>query len=120
MNNYISPGATRTWTNGTGVDKVSGQVVVVGKQLGICTGNIANGATGEVAFEGRFNVPKLTTAVILHGEMVMWDASAANFDDSAAIAAAGDVTNAAIACEDAGNGVTDIDIQLNNRLGVVA
>lgn len=120
MNNYINEGAIRTWTNGTGANKVSGQVVVVGKQIGICTVDIANGASGEVAFAGRFNVPKLSGAVILHGEMVMWDASGANFDDSLATPASGDVTNAAIACTDAGNGVTTLDIQLNNRLGIVA
>ena len=120
MNNYINEGAIRTWTNGTGANKVSGQVVVVGKQIGICTVDIANGASGEVAFEGRFNVPKLTTAVILHGEMVMWDASAANFDDNLGTPASGDVSNAAIACTDAGNGVTTLDIQLSNRFGVKA
>lgn len=119
MNNYVSPGATRTWTNGTGAAVVSGQVVVVGQQIGIATNDIANGATGEVCFVGRFTVPKVSGAVIAHGEKVIWDASAAAFDDNAATPATGDVSNAAVAAEAAGNGVTSFDIVLANLPGTV-
>lgn len=120
MNNYVKPGSVRTWTNGTGAAVVSGQVVKVGHQLAIATVDIANGASGEVAFEGEFTVPKVAAAVIAHGEKVLWDVSAAAFDAALAVAAAGDVSNAAIAAEDSGNGVTSFRIQLANRLGTVA
>ena len=119
MNNFVKSGATRTWING-GTAVSSGDVVVVGQQLAIATGDIANGASGEVCFEGEFEVPKVSAAVIAHGEMVMWDVSATGFDDNAATPATGDVTNAAIAAEAGANGVTSFRVQLANRLGTVA
>ena len=120
MNNYIKDGKTRTITNSSGTAYVAGQVVVVGKQLAVCCVDIANSASGEAMFEGEFEVPKVSAAVIAHGEMVMWDASAAAFDDSLATPATGDVTNAAIAAEASGATVTSFRIQLANRLGTVA
>lgn len=123
MNNFKNIGALRTWTNDTGGDVASGDVVVVGQQIGIATVDIPKDGTGTVAFEGVFVVPKVSGAVIAHGEMVMWDVSANDgagaFDDSAATAATGDVSNAAVAAEDAGDGVTSIRIQLANRIGHV-
>jgi len=119
MNNYVKPGATRTWTNGTGSAVSSGDVVVVGQQLAIASVDIANGASGEVTFEGEFEVPKVSAAVIAHGEAVVWDVSAAGFDDNAATPATGDVSNAAIAAEAVGAGVTSFRVQLANRLGAV-
>lgn len=119
MNNYVKDGHTRTWVNGTGSAVVAGQVVVVGQQLAIACTDIASGATGEVALDGMFVVPKVTTAVIANGEMVLWDVSAGKFDAKSATPATGDVSNAAIAAEAAGNGATTIRIQLANRLGSV-
>lgn len=117
--NYVQPGATRTIANASGSAYVSGQLVVVGQQLAVCAGAIANGASGEAHFEGVFTVPKVSGAVIAHGEKVIWDASAAAFDDNAATPATGDVSNAAIAAEAAGDGVTAFDIQLANLVGSV-
>lgn len=98
----------------------SGQVLVIGNLITIAAASYAAAETGVYYTKGRFTVAKLTTAVIAAGEMVMWDASGTNFDDSAATPATGDVTNAAIAAEAAGNGVTSIDVFLNQRLGTVA
>lgn len=120
MKNEVNSGCVRTWTNGTGSAVSSGDVVVVGQQIGIAVVDIANGATGAVSFEGRFTVAKVSAAVIAHGEMVMWDASASAFDDNAATPATGDVTNAATAAEAAGASVTSFDIVLSNRIGTVA
>ena len=120
MNNYINPGETRPWINGSGSAVVSGEVVVVGSQLAVANGDIASTATGEVTFVGRFTVPKVSAAVIADGSMVMYDASAAAFDDSAATPATGDVTNAAIAVVAWGNGATSMEISLRDRLGTVA
>lgn len=118
-NNFKKPGDIRDWTNG-GTAVSSGDVVVVGQQIGIAMVDIGNGETGSVAFEGEFEVAKVSAAVIAHGEMVMWDSSAGAFDDSAATPASGDVTNAAVAAEGAGSGVTSFRIQLANRIGTVA
>jgi predicted RecA/RadA family phage recombinase len=119
MNNYLNPGAVRPCTNASGAAVVSGQVIVVGKQIGIATADIASTAVGEVAFEGQFTVPKVSGAVIAQGENIIWDASAAAFDDNLATPASGDVSNAVVACEAAGNGVTSIRVQLANRIGTV-
>jgi predicted RecA/RadA family phage recombinase len=117
---YVQPGDAITWTNGTGSAVVSGQVVKVGQTLGVALVDIANGASGEVAVEGVFTVPKVSGAVISQGEMIMWDVSAGAFDDNAATPATGDVTNAAMAFEAAGNGVTSIKAHFGKRIGTVA
>jgi len=119
MNNYIKPGNTRTWVNTTGAAVVSGEVVVVGQQLAIASVDIANTASGEVSFTGVFQVPKVSAAVIAHGEMVMFDSSANAFDDNAATPATGDVSNAAIAAQAAGAGVLEMQVQFANLLGAV-
>lgn len=118
--NYKGPGSIRTWTNNTGAAVASGDVVVVGQQIGIALGDIADGADGEVAFEGEFTVPKVAGAAINHGEMVMWDASAGAFDDNAATPASGDVSGAAVAAHKPADADTEMVIQLANRIGTVA
>lgn len=98
MNNAQQRGATMPWTNGTGSDVVSGQVVKAGNILGIAVGDIADGADGTLAIEGVFSgVPKVSAAVFAQGEKLIWDVSAAKFDDSSATPATGDVTGGAIA-----------------------
>lgn len=119
-NNYTHPGDVIPWVNGSGEDKVSGQVVVVGNLLGVCLVDIANGATGSVGF-GVFSVPKVSGAVIAQGESLTWDASAAAFDDNAATPATGDVTGPpAVAFESAGNGVTSMLVKFTGVPGTVA
>lgn len=117
--NAVNEGDIRSWTNG-GTAVSANAVVVVGEQLAIALVDIANGASGAVATEGRFTVPKVSGAVIANGEKVMWDSSAGAFDDNAATPASGDVSNGAVAAESAGNGVTTIDIILSNLIGTVA
>lgn len=118
--NKVNSGYTRNWTNGTGSDVVSSQVVVVGEQLAVALVDIADGASGTVATDGRYTVPKVSGAVIGNGESVIWDASAAAFDDNAATPASGDVSAGAVAAEAAGNGDTSVDIILSNLKGTVA
>lgn len=119
--NFKQPGDVIPWVNGSGVDKVSGQVVVVGKVLGVCLVDIANGATGSVALDGVFSVPKVSGAVIAQGENLTWDASAAAFDDNAATPATGDVTGPpAVAFEAAGAGVTSLLVKFTGVPGTVA
>lgn len=103
-----------------GADIVSGQVVKIGNVLGVALGDIANGATGSVRLEGVFAAPKVSGAVIAKGETLTWDASAAAFDDNAAVAASGDVTGAAaFAWEAAGNGVTSLLVKFTGTPGTV-
>ena len=119
-NNSQQPGDVMTWTNATGSAVVSGQVVVVGKILAVALVDIANGASGSVALQGVFRVPKASAAVIAQGENLTWDVSAGNFDDNAATPATGDVTGPpAVAFEAAGNGVTTLAVRLTGVPGTV-
>ena len=118
--NFVQPGKRLTWTNGTGADKATGAVVVVGNIIGVCLEAIANGASGQVAIAGVYTVPKVSGAVIAQGESLSWDASAGAFDDNAATPATGDVTGPpATAAEAAGNGVTSIAVKLTGVPGTV-
>lgn len=118
-NNFKQPGDVIAWVNG-GSAVVSGQVVRVGKLLGVALVDIAGGATGSVALSGVFSVPKVSGAVIAQGENLTWDASAAAFDDNAATPAAGDVTGPpAVAFEAAGSGVTSLLVGFTGVPGTV-
>lgn len=117
--NYVQEGKVIQWTN-AGTAVAAGAVVKVGKILGVALVDIANGATGSVAIEGVFTVPKVSGAVIAQGENLTWDVSAGAFDDNAATPATGDVTGApAIAFEAAGNGVTSFDVKFTGVPGTV-
>lgn len=116
--NYESDGNTIQWTNNTGATVASGQMVKVGpSMLGVSLVTIANGAAGSVAVEGVFNdVPKVAAAVFAQGEKLVWDVSANGgkgaFDDSAASAAAGDVTGGAVAWAAGANTETTCTVKL--------
>ncbi len=119
MINYEQRGDVITFT--AGADVAAGKVVRVGALLGVTAAAVANGATGEACIVGVFNVPKVSGAVIAQGERLVWDASAAAFDDSAATPATGDVSGeAAVAWEAAGNGVTEIAVRFTGVPGTVA
>lgn len=117
--NYEQPGNVIRYTAGANIS--SGQVVVVGKTLGVALEDIANTETGNVSICGVFRVPKVSAAVIAAGENLTWDASAAAFDDNAATPATGDVTGpTAIAFEAAGAGVTTLAVKFTGCPGTVA
>ncbi len=119
-NNYVEPGMTMTWTNGTGSAVVSGQVVKAGNILGVALVDIAPTASGSIAISGVYKVPKVSGAVIAQGESLTWDVSAAAFDDNAAVPATGDVTGPpAVAFQAAGNGVTTMTVKFTGVPGTV-
>lgn len=93
--NYVQPGDTVNWTNGTGEDVEAGEVVVMGAAgdatLGVALVDIANGESGAVGF-GVFEVAKVDAAIITQGESLVWDSSVGQFDDNAATPATGDVS----------------------------
>jgi predicted RecA/RadA family phage recombinase len=112
--NFESDGSVIQWTNGTGGDVASGQLVKIGiSLLGIALVAIPNGSSGSVAVEGVFSgVPKVSGAVFVQGEKLLWDVSASAFDDSAATPATGDVMGGAIAWAAGGNGETTCTVKL--------
>ncbi len=110
--NYVVEGRVITWTN-AGTAVTAGSIVRIGHALGVALVSIANGASGSVALEGVFSgIPKVSGAVFTQGEKLIWDASAAAFDDSLATPATGDVTGAAIAWVAGANGETTCTIKL--------
>lgn len=117
--NYQQPGEVIPWTNGTGAAVESGQVVKVGHLLGVAAVDIPNAGVGSVYIDGVFVVPKVSASVIAQGEKVLWDVSAGAFAHAGATPATGDVSNAAIAVEAAGNGATSLAVKLNVAPGTV-
>ena len=113
MNNYQQPGKVIDYVNTTGAAIASGAIVKMGNTLGVAAGDIAIAATGSVAIEGVFSgIPKVSAAVFVQGEKLIWDVSAGKFDDSAATPAAGDVTGGAIAWVAGANAETTCTIKL--------
>ena len=69
--NYVMEGKVIPFT--AGATTTSGQVVVVGSIVGVAMGDVANGAVGQLAIEGVFDIPA-ATAEITVGAKVYWDA----------------------------------------------
>lgn len=119
--NHVQPGKVLDFTNATGSTILAGQVVAFGQSLGVALKDIPDTATGSVAVDGVFAVPKVSGAVIKAGEALTWDVSAGAFDDNAATPATGDITGAAAAAfQDAGNGATTLNVKFTGVPGTVA
>ncbi len=112
MQNFISEGGTLDWTNGTGNPVLSGQAVVAGHTIGVAVTDIAPGAMGALKIGGVYTLPKVSGAVFVKGEKLIWDASAGAFDDSAATPASGDITGGAIAWAAGADGETTATVKL--------
>ena len=106
--NFIKPGDHLTYT--AGADTASGAGVLLGTVLGVSLTAVGNGASGEAAVEGVWEMPKLSTAVIAAWARPTWDVSAGEF--IVALPATGDLLNGAIAVEAAGNGTTTVKVRL--------
>lgn len=109
--NKHSEGATIRYTN-AGADISSGDVVVVNNMICIAAKDIATGETGTLFAEGAYTVPKSAGNAINQGEKVIYDVSASAFVYSGATAATGDVSDAAVAWEDAAAGATSVVVKL--------
>lgn len=118
--NFVQAGDVIDYVNGSSA-RTSGQVVRIGNILGVCLVAIAANATGAVAIRGVFTVPKVSGAVIAQGESLVWDASAAAFDDNAATPATGDVSGAsAVAFAAGASGATTLQVMFTGVPGTVA
>lgn len=80
-----------------GATITAGQVVDMLHCIGVALKGGSSGETIPVAIEGVFTVPKVSAAVFVQGEKLIWDDSAGAFDDSAATPATGDITGGVIA-----------------------
>lgn len=122
MKNHVQRGDVITIT--AGADITSGQVVKVGRTLGVACHAASSGQPLEVAITGVYNVPKVSGAEIAAGEPLVWDVSANSgagaFDDAGATPATGDVSGpTAVAFESAGNGVTSLAVRFTGVPGTV-
>lgn len=120
MKNYIQDGDRLTWTNGTGSDVAAGAPVVIGNLIGVACVAIANGASGAVAMEGVFTLPKATGSAWTAGSRLLWDASAARFDVGTATPATGDVSVCCVAWGAAASADTTGLVKINCGVGTVA
>ena len=92
---------------------VSGDPLVVGTGLlGIAMNDGASGAVIDTVVEGVHKLPKVSAAVITRGQQVLWDDSAGEVDDDAAVPATGDFL-CGYAWEDAGGSVLFINVKIN-------
>lgn len=114
--NYIQKGDVIDYTNASGSTITSGTAIKLSHCIGVALTDIADGATGAVAIEGVFSLPKVSAAVFAVGEKLIWDVSgnsgAGAFDDSSATPASGDVTGAAIAVKAGANNETTCTVKL--------
>lgn len=107
MNNYVMSGDVINYVAGATIS--SGQVLLIGKRIGVALTDIANGATGAVRMEGIFTVAKLSTDVVAQGDLLYWDDTNHRLTKTAT-----DNTLAGYASAAAGNGVTTVEISINH------
>lgn len=111
MKNFIQDGNTVTLT--APYETLSGAGCLVVGVFGIATGDVANGATGQYAVEGVFEINKLATDTIDQGQVVYWDntnkriteTKTSNYKVGTAIVAAG-------------NGVSTVKVKLDG-VGII-
>lgn len=95
--NHVQPGKVLDYVNTTGEVIASGSVVVAGAMLGVALVGIAPGASGAVAVDGVFSVPKVTGAAMGQGVPAVFKAGAQAFTAGGSLVA-GDVSGAAAVC----------------------
>jgi len=107
---FVARGDVMDYTAGGTI--ASGAVVELKHSLGVALKGASSGDVIAVAIEGVFELPKVSAAVFVVGEKLIWDTSAGAFDDSAATPATGDITGAAIAMRAGANGETTCLVKL--------
>ncbi len=104
--NHVQKGAVMPWTNGTGAAVSSGDPVAVGDMVGVALGDIADGASGQLAVSEVFTLPKLAAGAIAQGASVYLSAAGE-------ISTTNTDTPAGKAFAAAADGATTIQVLLN-------
>lgn len=107
-NNYIKPGEHLTFT--ASADTASGAGVLLGTMLGVALTKVLNGASGEAAVEGVWELPKTAGAAINAWTRPIWDTATNTFIASGATT--GDLLNAVVAVETAASAATKVKVRL--------
>ena len=119
-NNHIQPGKVLDYTNATGAAIASGAVVPVGTILGVALSDIAAGATGSVAIDGVFAVPKVAGTAITQGAAVIFKAATKAFTVAVGTTASGDISGAcAVAFAAAAADATKVHVKFTGCPGTV-
>lgn len=105
--NYVQDGKTIEKTV-TGTVS-SGDVAVIGSQLGVYLNDYTSGQTGVLATEGVWNLTKPSSVSMAQGDDVYWDASA----DSLQAGATGADLRAGVVWETAATGTTEVPVKIN-------
>jgi predicted RecA/RadA family phage recombinase len=103
---YVQEGEVIDYTAGSEV--VSGQVVLMGKRIGVAIAAIPAGASGALAVSGVFTLAKLSTDVVAQGDLLYWDNG-----NSRLTTTVGANTLAGFAWEAAGSGVATVKTKIN-------
>jgi len=119
MKNHVQPGQRITYANATGNDIVSGQLVPVDGLVGVATGDIADGTTGELAVGAVYEVAKETTDVITQGMKVTLDVSSAKARDTSFSPAAGDIVDFGVAWAAADGTASVVQVYVDHAGGAV-
>lgn len=77
MKNYVGEGKAIYVTAPAIV--VSGQLLLVGSLFGFCGAPAASGARVALWTRGEYDVPKAAGTAWTEGQLIYWDAAAANF-----------------------------------------
>ena len=110
--NFVRNGETIPYANSTGSPITSNTAVALGTILGVAQTDIPDGEVGALNTKGVFYLPKTSSATINAGDSLIWDASAQELTNSVTLAT-GDITGAATAWSDAGNGDTTVLASIN-------
>ena len=108
---FVKPGDTTDVVAGGTVAVNDVDVIGTGR-IGVATIAGVSGDTIPYGVSGVWKLPKVSAAVIAKGEQVLFDVSAVKVDDDAATPAAGDFL-CGYADEAAGNGVTEVAVDIN-------
>ena len=107
MKNFIQEGKTVTLYNAASTGITSGDLVVVGALVGVAAFDAASAEEVEIATEGVFSLPKVTTDVVSAGDLLYWDGTKLTVTPGS-----GSRPLVGIAVADAGNGVTTVECLL--------
>ena len=70
--NFRQIGSVMDYTNTTGAKISSGDLVLVGKRVGVSLGNITDKKIGSVQVDGVFDLDKKAGDVMIQGALVYW------------------------------------------------
>lgn len=80
QNMVYKDGRYQPWTNATGADVASGDVVEFADSIAVATEDIANGASGIVDTEGVYELALKAATAVSQGDQLYWDTVNDNVD----------------------------------------